>query len=295
MNKNYLGQLQIEANVPIKNIFSDFINVTVDFEIICPNCGPKYQNIKKNGHDSKLIGNPQFFFCKTCLQSFFPHTSWIFKEFTNLIVENIIDQLFIENLSPKAVARNYDVSQSLISKIRYQCFDILAKKVAFLRSETENIQKLVQLPSVTQSGIWWDETFFKINGCSYFLILIIDALGNVLGYKFSKTRTEEDYLSILLPINDKLPEIPIFICDGNPTYEGVIKGLKRTCFLIQHIHSHPWKNAKIHYFRVDESKSKIEQTLIILPYDSFTKEENIELFAATKRIEIKNIAICCIV
>jgi hypothetical protein len=112
-------------------------------------------------------------------------------------------------------------------------------------------------------------------------------LGNVLGYKFSKTRNENDYLSILTPIIDKLPELPIFICDGAPTYEGVIKRLKRKAYVIQHIHSNPWKNAKLHYFEPTENGLKFKQTTIILPYDSFLKEQDVFMSGASKNIEIK--------
>ena len=282
MTKPYLGKLQIEANVPDTEILNDFINVTVTFEILCPNCGPNNKNVKKNGHDVKLNGKPQIFYCKNCKKCFFAHTSWVFKEFTTLVVEKVVEDLFINNLMPKTISKKLGVSPAFITKIRYQCFNILKYKIDSIRLKAKSGMKLLDLPLTTQSGIWWDETFFKINGSSYCLILIIDALGRVLGYKFSKTRTESDYLSILLPIIDKLPEFPIFICDGNPTYESVVKGINRDCFLIQHIHSHPWKQAKLHQLVFKENNSQVEQTTIILPYDSFVTDKLVEAFTATK-------------
>ena len=287
MTKPYLGKLQIEANVPNQNIINDFINVTVNFEIICPNCGPKDQKIKKNGHDVKLEGKPQIFYCNNCNKSFFAHTSWIFKEFTSLVIEKVITGLFIENLSPKSISKMFGLSSSLISKIRYQCFNLLKQKVSNIRLEAKNEKKFKDLPLVRQSGIWWDETFFKVNGSSYFLILIINALGEVLGYKFSKTRNEVDYLSILTPIMECIPETPIFICDGNPTYEGVVKSLQRKAFLIQHIHSKPWKDAKLHLFEPNEKDKSVNQTTISLPYDAFLKDKDIQMNAAMKTTIIK--------
>ena len=288
MTHPYLGKLLIEANVPNHEIINDFINLAVTFEILCPHCGPKEKNIKKNGHDVKLKGNPQIFYCKNCKKSFFSHTSWIFKEFTNLVIDEVIEDLFINNLSPKSISKKYHVSSSFISNIRYQCFNVLKSKIDFIRSEVSSGKKLENLPLIAQSGIWWDETFFKINGSSYCLILIIDALGRVLAYKFSKTRTDFDYLSMILPIADKLPENPIFICDGNPTYESVVKGINKNCFLIQHLHTHPWKQAKLHQFIFKENSTDIEQTTLILPYDSFKSDETVEAFAATKITSKKN-------
>ena len=282
MTKPYLGKLQIEANVPNHEIINDLINLTATFEILCPNCGPNNRNIKKNGHDVKLKEQPQIYFCKNCEKSFFAHTSWIFKEFTGLVVDKVINGLFIDKLSPKSISKIFGMSSSLVSKIRYQCFNLLKCKVSIIRSEAKNVKKFKNLPLVRQSGIWWDETFFKVNGSSYFLILIINALGEVLGYKFSKTRNEADYLSILMPIMERIPEIPIFICDGNPTYEGVVKSLKKKAFLIQHIHSKPWKNAKLHLFEPNEKDRNITQTTILLPYDAFLKDKEVQMNAAMK-------------
>ena len=134
MNKHYLGKLQLEANVPDKSMLNEFINITLNFEIICPKCGPKKHKIKKNGHDYNVEGNPQFFKCKQCNSSFYPHTSWIFKEFTALVLENVMKCLFVDSLSVKSVANKFNVSQSLISKIRYQCFDLLKKKVEYYQT-----------------------------------------------------------------------------------------------------------------------------------------------------------------
>ena len=263
MQKPYLGKLLIEANVPNHEIINDLINLTATFEILCPKCGPNNRNIKKNGHDVKLKEQPQIYFCKNCKKSFFAHTSWIFNEFTTLVIDKVINGLFIDNISPKSISKMLGISSSLVSKIRYQCFNLLKQKVSIIRSEAKNEKKFQNLPLVRQSGIWWDETFFKVNGSSYFLILIINALGEVLGYKFSKTRNETDYLSILVPIMDCIPETPIFICDGNPTYESVVKSLKRKAFLIQHIHSKPWKNAKLHLFEPNEKDQLITQTTFL--------------------------------
>ena len=285
MPKPYRGKLQIEANVPNLEIINDFINLTVTFEILCPNCGPDNINIKKNGHDKKLKDHPQVYVCNICKKYFFSYTSWIFSKFSDLVVEEIMNDLFVDGISPIAISKKLHVSPSFVTNIRYQCFNVLKRKIDLIRSKVDFGRKLTDLPLVTQSGIWWDETFFKINGHTFFLILIIDALGRVLTYKFAKSRTVKDYTSMLEPILDKLPEIPVFICDGAPTYEGVIKSLHKNCFLIQHIHSHPWNQVKLHRFIFDDNSPKIEQTTITLPYDAFLKDKPVKIFSATKIVQ----------
>lgn len=287
MKKHYLGQLQIEANVPNSDILNEFINVTVDFAIICPQCGPERQKLKKNGHDTKLQGKPQVFHCKRCKKSFFAHTSWVFKEFTNLILEQVMDCLFVKKLSPKSVADKFKVSQSLISRIQYSCSQLLEKKIEYYRSELKTLSEYENIPVDLLSAIWWDETYFKINGVYYCLIVIINAFGKVLGYKFGKSRKDYDYMSILDPIKDSLPEIPIFICDGNSTYESVVKQLNKEAYLIQHIHSHPWNEVKLHHFLPLESEKKFEQYTLSIPYDAFKRKKRVNGYALKRISTVK--------
>ena len=119
MTHPYLGKLLIEANVPNHEIINDFINLTVTFEILCPNCGPDNKNIKKISHDKKLKEKPQIYFCKTCKKYFFPHTSWIFKEFSDSVLEIVLEDLCVEGISPKAISKKLNVSPSFVTNIRY--------------------------------------------------------------------------------------------------------------------------------------------------------------------------------
>ena len=65
MTKLYFSKFQIDANIPNKEVINDFINFSVNFEIICPNYEPKLYQIKKNGYNIKLKGKQQIFLCKT--------------------------------------------------------------------------------------------------------------------------------------------------------------------------------------------------------------------------------------
>ena len=263
----------IEANVPEKSVLNKFMNLTVEFPILCPQCGLQSNNLKKNGHDMKIRGHPQFFSCKTCKIHFYPHTSWIFKEFTEIVIERALKFLYVEKYSASAVAELCNTSKSTISKLQHHCTELIEYKLAIINTKTNQLLECAKLPSTRQNTIWWDETFIRINRQNYCLILIINGLGKVLAYSFSKTRTAEDYMRLLTPLLESFPNPLVIITDGFRAYESVCKQLNREVYLIQHVHSHPWEEAKLHHFIPDESTQDIHQTSVLLAYDAFTKQE----------------------
>ena len=123
--------------------------------------------------------------------------------------------------------------------------------------------------NVLNKIVWWDETFFRISNQHWCLLLLINAKSEVLAWKFGKTRNQQDYQELLTSISDILPEQPIFVGDGQNAFEKACKSLKRNCILIQHIHSHPWKYARLHSFRVDYKKQRLVQISLNIEYDAF--------------------------
>jgi len=69
-----------------------------------------------------------------------------------------------------------------------------------------------------EDAIYWDETFFRIGQTSWALILLIDAQGRPLAWKFSQKRDVRVYQELLQTIKPKLPLVPIFIGDGWNAY-----------------------------------------------------------------------------
>ena len=273
MTKHYHGHMRIEANVPEKPLLNELMNLTVEFPILCPQCGLNFTNLKKNGHDRKVQGHPQVFKCKTCKSHFYPHTSWLFKEFTEIIIERALKYLYVDKYSASAVSELCGTSKSTISKLQHHCTELIEYKLAKVKTKTDELLECVKLTTARQNTIWWDETFIRINNQNYCLILIINGLGEVLAYSFSKTRKAEDYVSLLTPLQESLPKPLVIITDGFRAYESVCKQLNCEVYLIQHIHSHPWEDAKLHHFLPDEKAKDIHQTSVLIGFDAFTKEE----------------------
>ena len=282
MPRSYHGMLRLEASETGETNIESFIKTSIEFEIFCPTCGPKKRNIKKNGPDKNHSARPQFFFCKRCNQSFYAHTSWVFEVLAKIEFERIIVSLFEERIKPKAVAAMYGVSASLISKILHHFQEAVDFKLNELAKKREQVKYLADWPICMDQAIWWDETFFRLGKVSWCLILLIDARGKPLAWKFGKTRTVVDYLNILQEIEHLLLARPIFIGDGASTYKKVCKQLRQECFLIEHLHTHPWEKARLHHFEVEPEAKKVVQTTLEIPYNSFT-QNNPQVGRAIKR------------
>jgi len=163
--------------------------------------------------------------------------------------ERIIIGLFEDKLQPKAVAKVHQVAPALISKILHHCEGILDQKLLELAARREQLAKGGELPVPLEDVIWWDETFFTSGRASWCLILLVDARGTPLAWKLGKSRTKDDYLGLLQEVGAKLPSIPLFIGDGWGAYQKTCKELGRECYLVEHVHSHPWEKARIHHFK----------------------------------------------
>ena len=96
MTKTYHARLRLEASVPENPIIEPFLKGFVEFEVLCPKCGPKRKNHKKNGFDRNHSKKPQLFNCNRCFSSFYAHTSWLFSQLSEVLLERIVTDLFEE-------------------------------------------------------------------------------------------------------------------------------------------------------------------------------------------------------
>ena len=288
MTQSYHVKFRLEASVPENPVIEPFLKASAEVEILCPKCGPTRRKIKKNGPDTNHTEKLQLFFCNRCQISFYAHTSWVFTQLSNVLLERIVHDLFEERLTPKAVATVHKVSPTLISLIRHHFREALEQKLAILAKKRRRLQQEVQLPVPLECAVWWDETFFTLGNTSWCLILLVNARGEPLGWKFSRTRKTEDYLAIISAVRDKLPSLIIFIGDAWTAYQKTCEKLKDECFLIEHIHSHPWDKVRLHHFDPTENKDMIHQTSLEMPYKGFVTNRPVEGRAYTRTHKIGN-------
>jgi len=285
MIKTYHGRLRLEVSVPEKQEIATNFKGFVEFPIYCPKCGID-GDIKKNGFDYKHSNKPQLFYCNSCHTSFYPHTSWIFEQLAEVEWDRILDDLFIKKINPKNVAILHKIHPSFISKIFHDFTEITEQRLSQIAIKRQNMQNEPNLPIILNDAIWWDEMFFNLGKVSWCLILLVDARGRPLVWKFGKTRTQEDYTEVLKQLGAELPEIPIFIGDAWSAYQKTCRMLKKECFLIEHVHSHPWKDVRLHYFKPDLIKDELVQTSINITYNSFLKNKPVKRQTFTRKYSL---------
>lgn len=271
MTLYYRARLSLEATVPEDTSIEPFLKASVEFPIWCPKCGPFRTQLKKNGFDTNHSAHPQLFYCKRHHLQFYAHTSWICQQLSAVVFERIVADLFEKKIPIKAVAMIHQISPSLISQIRYYFQEALAWKLAQLQQKRLLLQQQPNLPVPLDDAIYWDETFFRVGKVSWALILIIDAHGRPLAWKFSQHRNVAIYSELLQAIRSQLPTIPIFIGDGWNAYQKACLELRQECFLIEHLHSHPWKYVRLHHFEFNAETKETSQNSIEIPYNSFTQ------------------------
>ena len=282
MTQSYHARFRLEASVSENPIIEPFLKGSAEVEILCPKCGPNRRKIKKNGPDRNHREKPELFYCNRHHCSFYVHTSWIFLQLSSVLLERIVYDLFEERLTPKAVVTVHKVSPSLISMIRHHFREALEQKLAILAKRRKRLQQETQLPVPLEWAVWWDETFFTLGNTSWCLILLVNARGEPLGWKFSRTRKTEDYLALIYAVRDKLPSLIIFVGNAWTAYQKTCEKLKEECFLIEHVHSHPWDKVRLHHFCPTENKDTIHQTSLEMPYRSFVTNQPVEGRAYTR-------------
>jgi len=288
MTKTYHARLSLEATVPEDLTIEPFLKASVEFAVYCPKCGPFRHYLKKNGFDTNHSAVPQLFFCKRHNIHFYAHTSWIFTQLTEIVFERIISDLFEKRLDAKAVAILHNISPSLISQIRHYFSQALNWKLAQLAQKRELLQQHPNLPVPLEDAIYWDETFFRIGQASWALILLIDARGRPLAWKFSRKRDSLVYRELVQTVLSHLPSTPIFIGDGWNAYQKTCLKLGRECFLIEHLHSHPWRFVRLHHFQFDPKINTTIQNSLEIPYNSFTQNQPLTGHAFQRKHKVKN-------
>lgn len=260
----------------------DIIQVNVEFKIFCPKCGPKGARLVKNGFDRDHKDIPQLFLCKKCSRSFYAQTSWVPKQIGKLMFSIFVNELTKGKVRVSVLAKKFHVSPSLISHIVNHSKEVVSQEIIRAKNDIVESQKLITNENEKLKVIWIDETFFRINRESWCLILAINQNGTPIGWNWGTTRTTQDFINVMEQIDENYPDWNVMVGDGFSVYPKIFKELARTGYLIQHVHSRPWKDVHLHHFTIDENSGNIIQTTITLNYSAFKEEKPQEAFAMTR-------------
>jgi hypothetical protein len=102
--------------------------------------------------------------------------------------------------------------------------------------------------------IWIDETFIKIQGRTWYLIVAVDKTGQVVHHRLMDNRSEEALEVFWNELMYKCPNIHLLVTDGWAVYERVCKNQKRRLFHVQHIHKDDRRQVQVTQYEYDADR-----------------------------------------
>jgi transposase-like protein len=260
--------------------------------ILCPICGSHLignagkRKRQKGEIEEFQCRNPNCPFLKKHKQGkqFQSTTSKIFLNEVTIKLQKLYTDLY-EGAKNRTVAKKYNISPSEVSILRNDFQDALQDK-----------KKLKKLVSCKQddSAIAIDETFFKIDGKSIYVILATGYNSHkTLGILVSTSRSEEDIQKVFdeAQKNTKKPIQTITLDAWGATIK-MAKNLRRKITLIIHKHKSPYDKAVIHHIEYTKTdrvitiigvKTDVFKKRGVREYRHLTKIESLTLPATQKR------------
>jgi hypothetical protein len=241
MNKIFFETILITVNE---------ISSRVEIPILCPNSsrGCLSENLVKNGHDTSVKDCPQYFHCKDCKISFYPHTSAFFQEIEREL-QQLLPYYFVGGKVNVAGLQNLlDCSDTTISRI----FEMVLNAV----NGSKYLSDIWTSPK-TASAIFVDETWIHIDRFTFYLVVAVNAQKEVLAWDLVKHRTKSRLLALLerVQARTKAP-IPLLVTDDFSTYKGVATGLGYDLIHVRHVHKPPYGRICIDLIRHSKNHVK---------------------------------------
>lgn len=236
---------------------------SLPFKIECPDQreNEDFHEITKNGHAIKTKARNQQYYCKTCHKYFYANTSRFFIQFETKIKQRIEYHLMNGNLKNFDLAKLCNWSISGAGRILDKILEEIGDKVPYIREKLGKIHLKI---------VFMDETFLKIKGKTWYLIMAISETGIILGAELKEHRDQETLIRMMHEIEKQLDTpIPIFATDGLSTYKGVALALHHDLIHVRHIHAPPYGRIEIDAIKLLSTPGKVEVTTISTMNDIF--------------------------
>jgi len=233
--------------------------ISSGFPIECPNLKcpgrDKPSWIVKNGHETSIKEKPQKYMCVYCGAQFMAHTCRFWKEQQIMIILSLLNNYYSDSRTIESIARQYHVSTDQLERLLaafWQAFLELAVELELLEQEYLGppAAECQLIKSITV-----DETFIKIQGKWWYLIVAVDKQGRVIHLQLVDNRSEDTIWSFWTVLMTKCPGIELIVSDGLPGYEKACKKMRRRVIHVQHIHEGDRKRVKVTLHEYDSEKS----------------------------------------
>ncbi len=204
------------------------------FKVQCPGQHPheRAHHVVKNGHDTSVKGHPQQYSCETCGASFYTHTSAFFRALFGDLKRLLKRALRGGRLDLKELAARFDLSSSAASRL-----------LAALLRHLDVMGELKRYKELPRDGkvLFADETFLKIQGEQWYIVVFQNEHGKVLDAFVTRERSA----GVLLPRFRKAMArmkrgVSIIVSDDFPAYQGVVLALRADILHVRCVHKPPY-------------------------------------------------------
>jgi len=219
--------------------------------IICPNQENDIisHSIKRNGHDTGSKKEPQQYQCKICSKSFYGHTSREVKALCHRLRSILSNQLKNGKLNSGTISTSLNVSQATASRILHRILKAIPESPKFhdLKSKHRNSSTLII-----------DETFLKIGGKTWYLIVVLSGNQKIMDFRLVRSRSVEVILEMVSDCASRLNySLKLMVTDGFQVYMGVAFQLKRNIIHVRHIHKPPYGRVEVDIYTVGDHEVDI--------------------------------------
>jgi len=215
------------------------------FNVQCPkqHSHERTHHFVRNGHDTSVKGNPQQYLCETCGASFYAHTSAFFHRLFGELKRRLKRALKGGRLDLKQLAAEFDLSSSAASRL-----------LAALLRHLDEVGELRRYKELSRGGkvIFADETFLKIQGEQWYIVVLRNEEGKVLDAFLTRHRSVE----VLLPHFRKAMKrmkrgVEVIATDDFTAYQAVVLALGVDLTHVRCVHKPPYGRVIIDVIRWD--------------------------------------------
>lgn len=197
---------------------------------LCPACTST--DIKHNGHDTSVNGNPQYLKCNACGMTFYIHTSYYVDHFGEELKKYMGTCLQGGHLNTQRLKIALNAPESTASNVMARIISLINTSPRAETFWSEPVKGRI---------LFFDETHITIGKKDWFLIVILDEEGRVLHFDITEHRSAEIIYNMIKIIEPRMEELfTHLISDAYPAYTRVAKMLGRDIVHVQHIHKPPY-------------------------------------------------------
>lgn len=193
--------------------------------------------VVKNGHDTSVKGSPQQYHCNTCGANFYPHTSGYFHDLFSQLKQLLKRAVKHGRLDLQQLAAEFELSPSAASRL-----------LAALLRRVKDLDELKRYKELPRGGkvIFCDETFLKIQGEQWYIVVLRNEEGKVLDAFLTRHRDVGTLLPHFRKAMARMKRgVEFLVTDDFTAYQALVLALKVGITHVRCVHKPPYKRVII--------------------------------------------------